>query len=146
MNKFDIVYLVCFKVYDEFTKSWKRVYKIGHTRGTIENRFKRVIKNREIIDFEIIKNIKVEPIPYIKGEYTPHYRETELHINVIEKFGGYNFYTKEKKDKIYQKNVVRFHNFYLKKNINGITEIRTYDDEEIEYCKTLFENSEVYER
>tara|TARA_Y100000592_G_C5193019_1_gene187026 strand:- start:7 stop:399 length:393 start_codon:yes stop_codon:yes gene_type:complete len=108
------LYLVVFTL----TESNKRVYKIGLHRGSnVYNRFKRELKEGIIKDFKIwisvwVNNNILEQV------------EKECFNEIVKVFGGYKG---------------RFHNFWLPKMINGLTEMRKYNDKEVRYAYKMLE-------
>jgi len=95
-------------------------YKPGITTNSqvLEGRFKNEIKNKILVSPKLITST------WFKGKSIAEEYETQLQQEVINIFSGYT--AKDGR--------VRFHNKYLPKQIPGITEIRTYDKEELEFC------------
>ena len=112
------LYLVRFSI----TGEQGHFYKIGihKTSSDVYNRFKQEIEDNIIYNFKIILSVWV-PINLLETV------EDECFKAITNKFNGY----KAKDGKI------RFHNFYLKEMINGLTEVRIYNQEEVNYAYQL---------
>tara|TARA_R110002012_G_scaffold187844_1_gene354825 strand:- start:327 stop:686 length:360 start_codon:yes stop_codon:yes gene_type:complete len=106
------LYLVVFTLIE----SNKKVWKIGYHRGSnIENRFKNEIKEGIIKDFKIWLSVWVP-------DNLLEQREEECFSEIVEVFGGYKG---------------RFHNFWLPKMVPGLTEMRKYNYEELQYAREM---------
>ena len=112
------LYLVRFSIIGEKG----HFYKIGLHRSTpdVYNRFQKEIEEGIIHKFKILLSVWV-PINVLEE------REDECFKSITNKFGGY----KAKDGKI------KFHNFFLKEMINGLTEIRIYNQEEVNFAHQL---------
>ena len=111
----------------------KLVYKIGYTsHQDIQKRFQKYIDSGIIRGFRPIASSYVEKLVLEEGEeWKQHPKEKECFDLIVSKFGGY----KAKNGKI------RFHNFWVKNDEKiGITEIREYKQEEVDYAKNLIHN------
>ena len=112
------LYLVRFSI----TGEKGHFYKIGihKTSSDVYNRFKQEIEDGIIYNFKIILSVWV-PINLLEIV------EEGCFKAITNKFGGYKAKDGE----------VRFHNFYLKEMINGLTEVRIYNQEEVDYAYQL---------
>ena len=109
-----------------FTLDGQKVYKPGITSHIdVAKRFKRVLDEGIITDFKIMKS------SYFENEEEAYKAEQILFEEIKYKFGGY-----EHKD-----GVTRFHNFYTRKKYNGITEIRKYNQNEVNHCWKYINNN-----
>lgn len=108
------LYLVSFTL----VESNKRVWKMGLHRGSdIMDRFRKEL-------FEgIIKDLKPWISVWVANDYL-ELTEKQCFDEIVKVFGGY-------------KN--RFHNFWLPKMVNGLTEMREYNYEEIQYAYKMLE-------
>ena len=108
----------------------QRVYKIGYTGySDAKKRFEELVKKKIIRGLSIICTSWVDKLTLNPGEvWKQHPKETEAFNSIIDKFGGY----KAKDGKI------RFHNFWVEKDEKiGITEIRNYNQIEVDFAKEL---------
>ena len=112
------LYLVRFSI----TGEQGHFYKIGIHKISpdIYNRFKQEIEDGIIYNFKIILSVWV-PINLLETV------EDECFKAITDRFNGY-----KAKD-----NKIRFHNFYLKEMINGLTEVRIYNQKEVNYAYQL---------
>ena len=106
-------------------------YKPGITTNpqVLEGRFKNEIKKGILVSPKLITSTWFKSAPIAK-EY-----EEQLQYEIIENYSGY----------IAKDGGIRFHNKYLREQIPGITEIRTYSQNELEYCIN-FINSTGYKK
>jgi hypothetical protein len=105
------LYLVVFTL----VESNKRVWKIGLHRGTdVDNRFKKEIAEGKIKE----EGFKIRLTVWVDGNILEQ-KEAECFDEIVKVFGGYKG---------------RFHNFWLPKMVNGLTEMREYNHEEIQYA------------
>lgn len=108
------IYLVVFTL----VESNKRVWKIGLHRGSdIDNRFKKEIKEKIIKDFKIYLSVWVD-------DNILERVEKECFDEIVSEFGGYKG---------------RFHNFWLPKMIPGLTEMREYNNKEVQYAYKMLQ-------
>ena len=120
------LYLVAFYL----VSNNKLVYKVGYTSyHDSKKRFQKYIDDGIIRGFRPIASSWVEKLVLEEGEeWKQHPKEKECFDLIVSKFGGY----KAKNGKI------RFHNFWVKNDEKiGITEIREYKQEEVDYAKKL---------
>ena len=109
-----------------FTIEGKRVYKPGITRHTdVTKRFQRSLDDGTISDFKIMKS------SYFESEEEAYKAEQNLFEEIKTKFGGY-----EHKD-----GVTRFHNLWIQNKYGGITEIRKYNQDEVNHCWKYIDNN-----
>ena len=95
----------------------KRYYKCGLTSKTnVKDRFKYDIAKYKLQKFSIIKS------GYLKGIMEEDTKEKELFRLIMDKFPKNNYI---KNGKSY------FHNEWFKEQINGITEVRKYNQDEV---------------
>ena len=106
-------------------------YKPGITTNpqVLEGRFKSEIKNGILINPKLITST------WFEGKQIAEDYEEQLQHEIIKNYSGY----------IAKDGKTRFHNRYLKEQIPGITEIRTYKKTELEYCIN-FINSVGYKK
>ena len=115
------LYLVLFKI------EGQNSYKPGITgHDDVTKRFESYLEEGIISDFKKVTS------SYFLTREEAYKAEQKLFVEVANKFGGY----KGHKDRI-----TRFHNFYTKINYNGITEIRKYDETEVNYCQDYIDNN-----
>ena len=108
------LYLVVFTL----VESNKRVWKIGLHRGSnVDNRFQKEL------DEGIIKEFKIYLTVWVDNNILEQ-TEKECFDEIVKVFGGYKG---------------RFHNFWLPKMINGLTEMREYNYNEIQYAYKMLE-------
>lgn len=113
-NKKGKLYLVVFTL----VESNKRVWKIGYHRGSdVRNRFEKEKKEGTIKNFKIWLSVWVD---YNLLEI----KEKECFDEIVEVFGGYKG---------------KFHNFWLPKMVNGLTEMREYNYKELQYAYKMVE-------
>jgi len=116
------VYLVTFKI------EGKKVYKIGITgKSDVQARFQHLIDNGTITDF------KIHLSRWVEGEDTAKERETECFTEIVLNFPENNYITGNGN--------AHFHNFWLKKKVGGVTEIRKYDHKEYLFAYSLVDKS-----
>ena len=109
-----------------FTIDGQKAYKVGITRHIdVAKRFKRILDEGSISSFKIMKS------SYFESEEEAYEAEQNLFKEIIHKFGGYK----------HKDGIIRFHNFYTKRKYNGITEIRTYNQNEVNYCWQYINNN-----
>ena len=109
-----------------FTLDGQKVYKLGITSHIdVAKRFKKVLDEGIITDFKIMKS------SYFESEEEAYEAEQNLFKEIIHKFGGYK----------HKDGIIRFHNFYTRKKYNGITEIRKYNQNEVNYCWKYIDNN-----
>ena len=114
------LYLVRFEVDN------KRCYKPGITSNIdVTRRFERSLKEGTISDFKIMKS------SYFSNKEEAYKAEQKLFGEVIDKFGGYN----------HKDGKTRFHNFWTNNKYNGITEIRKYNQDEVNHCWKYIDNN-----
>ncbi len=103
----------------------RRCFKIGITSNfDVTKRFQKHIDNGDILAFKIYKS------SYFQSYDDAYNAEQLLMENIVNKFGGYNF-----------NGEVRFHNFWSKNKLGGITEIRKYKQAEVNFAwKFIDEN------
>ena len=120
MNKIHKLYLV------RFTIEGQKAYKSGITSHIdVAKRFKIPLNEGTISDFKIMKS------SYFESEEEAYKSEQNLFKEIITEFGGYN----------HKDGKVRFHNFYTKRKHNGITEIRKYNQNEVNHCWKYINNN-----
>mgnify|MGYP001299486936 CR=1 FL=1 len=109
-----------------FTIDGQKAYKVGITRHIdVAKRFKKILDEGAISSFKIMKS------SYFKSKEEAYEAEQNLFKEIIHKFGGYK----------HKDGIIRFHNFYTKRKYNGITEIRTYNQNEVNYCWQYINNN-----
>ena len=109
-----------------FTIEGKRVYKPGITRHTdVTKRFQRSLDEGTISDFKIMKS------SYFPNEEEAYKAEQKLFEIIKQKFGGYE----------HEDGVTRFHNLWIKNKYSGITEIREYNQDEVNHCWKYIDNN-----
>ena len=109
-----------------FTIDGQKAYKVGITRHIdVAKRFKRILDEGAISSFKIMKS------SYFESEEEAYEAEQNLFKEITHKFGGYK----------HKDGIIRFHNFYTKRKYNGITEIRTYNQNEVNYCWQYINNN-----
>ena len=109
-----------------FTIEGKRVYKPGITRHTdVTKRFQRSLDDGTISDFKIMKS------SYFPNEEEAYKAEQNLFEEIKHKFGGYE----------HEDGVTRFHNLWIKHKYGGITEIRKYNQNEVDHCWQYINNN-----
>ena len=105
----------------------KRYYKCGLTSKTdVKDRFKYDIAKYNLQKFSVIKS------GYLKGIMEEDTKEKELFRLIMDKFPKNNYI---KNGKSY------FHNEWFKEQINGITEVRKYDQDEVNLAKDFIINN-----
>tara|TARA_B110000977_G_C10850637_1_gene405650 strand:+ start:68 stop:460 length:393 start_codon:yes stop_codon:yes gene_type:complete len=105
----------------------KRYYKCGlTTKKDVMDRFKYDILKYKLKNFRVIKS------GYLKGLMEDDTYENKLFNLIMDQFPENNYY---KEDKRY------FHNEWFKNKINGITEVRKYDQEEVDFAKNFIINN-----
>jgi hypothetical protein len=105
----------------------KRYYKCGlTTKKDVMDRFKYDILKYKLKNFRVIKS------GYLKGLMEDDTYENKLFNLIMDQFPENNYY---KGDKRY------FHNEWFKNKINGITEVRKYDQEEVDFAKDFIINN-----
>lgn len=109
------IYLVTFTL----VESNKRVWKIGLHRSStdVKNRFRRELEEG------IIKELTIHLTVWVDNNILEQV-EKECFSEIVKVFGGYKG---------------RFHNFWLPKMIPGLTEMREYNWNEIQYARKMFE-------
>ena len=109
-----------------FTIEGKRVYKPGITRHIdVTKRFQRSLDDGIISDFKIMKS------SYFPNEEEAYKAEQNLFEEIKHKFGGYE----------HEDGVTRFHNLWIKHKYGGITEIRKYNQNEVDHCWQYINNN-----
>jgi len=109
-----------------FTIEGQKAYKSGITSHIdVARRFRIPLNEGTISDFKIMKS------SYFESEEEAYKSEQNLFKEIINKFGGYN----------HKDGKVRFHNFYTKRKHNGITEIRKYNQNEVNHCWKYINNN-----
>lgn len=105
----------------------ERYYKCGLTsKKDVMERFKYDIRKYNLQNFRVIKS------GYLKGLVKDDTKENELFELIMDKFPENNYY---KDDKRY------FHNKWFKDKINGITEVRKYNQKEVDTAKEFIINN-----
>ncbi len=105
----------------------KRYYKCGITSSKdVMDRFEYDIQKYGLQKFRVIKS------GYLKGLMENDTRENELFESIMDRFPENNYY---KGDKRY------FHNEWFKEKINGITEVRKYNQDEVDFAKNFIINN-----
>lgn len=118
------LYLVTFKT--KSTDQWQSCYKPGYTHHIdVTDRFQSHIQSHTILDFRVLKS------SYFSSMEEAFAAEQDLIQRVIDKFGGYRP----------RDGVTRFHNFWSTTKHNGITEMRKYNQDEVDYCRDYIENN-----
>ena len=108
------LYVVVFTIVSTNRKVWK----LGYTRKKdVQKRFQK------LIDEGIIKDCKPWRSVWVEDSIL-ELEEENCHKEIVRKFGGYKG---------------RFHNFYQKEMINGLTETRIYDYNECQYALNLLD-------
>jgi len=106
------LYLVNFKI------EGKRCFKIGITsKIDVTNRFQRHINTGTITEFKVYKS------SYFNSYDEAYDAEQNLMKLIVKEYGGYN-----------HKGEIKFHNFWTKTKLGGITEIRKYDQNEVSFA------------
>tara|TARA_B110000908_G_scaffold152026_1_gene187291 strand:+ start:319 stop:675 length:357 start_codon:yes stop_codon:yes gene_type:complete len=108
------LYVVVFTIVSNNTKVWK----LGYTRKT--DVYKRFQKE---IDAGVIKDLKIWVSVWVKDSIL-ELEEDNCHKEIVKTFGGYKG---------------KFHNFWLKEMINGLTEMRLFNYKECQYALNLLE-------
>ena len=94
-------------------------YKPGITsHRDVTKRFESLIESDTIRNFKIMKS------SYFPTRTEAYAAEQKLFDLVIERFGGYR----------HADGRVRFHNFWTDRQYSGITEMRKYNQDEVNYC------------
>jgi len=107
------LYLVRFVIDNE------SCYKPGITSNRdVTKRFERLLES------DTIRNFKTMKSSYFPTGAEAYAAEQKLFDLVIERFGGYR----------HADGRVRFHNFWTDKQHSGITEMRKYNQDEVDYC------------
>ena len=110
-----------------FTIEGKKVYKPGITSHTdVTKRFQRSLDNGTISDFKIMKS------SYFESEEKAYKAEQNLFEEIKHKFGGYDDH---------EDGITRFHNLWIQNKYSGITEIRKYNQNEVNYCWKYIDNN-----
>ena len=106
------LYLVSFIIEE------RMCFKIGITSSfDVTKRFQVHIDNSDILAFKIYKS------SYFESYDTAYEAEQLLMNNIVNEFGGYH-----------HDGEIKFHNFWSKNKLGGITEIRKYNKEEVNYA------------
>ncbi len=114
------LYLVLFKI------EGQNSYKPGITgHDDVTKRFESYLEEGIISDFKKVTS------SYFLTREEAYKAEQKLFVEVADKFGGYK----------HKDGRTRFHNFYTKNKYNGITEIRKYDETEVNYCQDYIDNN-----
>ena len=108
----------------------KRYYKCGLTTKTdVMDRFKYEIQKHNLQKFRVIKS------GYLKGLIEDDTKENELFNIIMDKFSENNYIKNGKR---------YFHNAWFKEQINGITEVRKYNQNEVDVAKEfIIENTTI---
>ena len=105
----------------------KRYYKCGlTTKKDVMDRFKYDILKYKLENFRVIKS------GYLKGLMENDIQEKKLFNLIMDQFPENNYYKGTKR---------YFHNEWFKDQINGITEVRKYDQEEVDFAKDFIVNN-----
>ena len=105
----------------------KRYYKCGlTTKGDVMDRFKYDILKYKLQNFRVIKS------GYLKGLVEDDTKENELFNLIMDNFPENNYYKNGKR---------YFHNKWFKEQINGITEVRKYNQDEVDIAKEFIINN-----
>lgn len=105
----------------------KRYYKCGLTHHKdVNDRFKYDILKYKLQNFRVIKS------GYLKGLMENDTKENELFNLIMDKFPENNYYKNGKR---------YFHNKWFKEQINGITEVRKYNQDEVDIAKEFIINN-----
>jgi hypothetical protein len=105
----------------------KRYYKCGlTTKKDVMDRFKYDILKYKLENFRVIKS------GYLKGLMEDDTQENELFNLIMDRFPKNNYYKGTKR---------YFHNEWFKNKINGITEVRKYNQEEVDFAKDFIINN-----
>ena len=108
------LYIVVFTIVDTNQKVWK----LGLTRKTdVAKRFQNEINKGIIKDFKIWRSVWVK-------DSILELEEDDCHKKIVKTFGGYKG---------------KFHNFWLKEMINGLTEMRLFNYNECQYAINLLD-------
>ena len=111
-----------------FTIEGKKALKIGITSKTdVQERFQRLIDNGTITGF------KIHLTRWIDGEEAAKLKEQHCFTSMILSFPKNNYIDKDGSHK--------FHNFWLKEQVGGVTEIRKYDHQEYLHAYKLVDKS-----
>mgnify|MGYP003673858471 FL=1 len=106
------LYLVNFKV------DGKRCFKVGITSSIdVTKRFQRLITSGDIKEFKVYKS------SYFDSYDDAYNAEQLLMSEIISIYGGYD-----------HNGEIKFHNFWSKNKLSGITEIRKYKQDEVSYA------------
>ena len=105
----------------------KRYYKCGlTTKKDVMDRFKYDILKYKLENFRVIKS------GYLKGLMENDIQENKLFNLIMDQFPENNYY----------KGIKRyFHNEWFKDQINGITEVRKYNQGEVDVAKNFIINN-----
>jgi hypothetical protein len=105
----------------------KRYYKCGlTTKKNVDDRFKYDKLKYNLQKFSIIKS------GYLKGLMKDDNKEKELFKLIMDKFPENNYIKNGKR---------YFHNEWFKEQINGITEVRKYNQDEVDVAKEFIINN-----
>ena len=109
-----------------FTIDGQKAYKVGITSHIdVARRFKIPLNEGTISGFKIMKS------SYFTSKEEAYEAEQNLFKEITHKFSGYK----------HKDGIVRFHNFYTKRKYNGITEIRKYNQNEVNHCWKYINNN-----
>jgi len=96
----------------------KRCFKVGITSSIdVTKRFQRLITSGDIEEFKVYKS------SYFDSYNEAYNAEQSLMKQIISKFGGYD-----------HNGEIKFHNFWSKNKLSGITEIRKYRQNEVSFA------------
>lgn len=106
------LYLVNFEI------EGKRCFKVGITsKFDVTERFQRHINSGAITNFKVYKS------SYFSTYDEAYEAEQNLMQEIVDEFGGYE-----------HDGDIKFHNFWTKTKLGGVTEIRKYDQSEVSYA------------
>ena len=105
----------------------KRYYKCGlTTKKDVMDRFKYDILKYKLENFRVIKS------GYLKGLIEDDTYENKLFNSIMDQFPKNNYYKGTKR---------YFHNEWFKDKISGITEVRKYNQKEVDFAKNFIINN-----
>jgi len=111
-----------------FTIEGQKAYKIGETSKTdVQERFQKSINNGNITE------LKIHLSRWVDSEEIAKIKEKLCFESIKEAFPKNNYIDKDGNH--------YFHNFWLKEQISGVTEIRKYDYQEYLYAWELVDKS-----
>tara|TARA_B100000683_G_scaffold151370_1_gene146462 strand:+ start:181 stop:582 length:402 start_codon:yes stop_codon:yes gene_type:complete len=122
-----------YKIYlVQFYYEGERYYKCGVTKHIdVMDRFRYDIRKYNLEQFRVIKS------GYLKGLIEEDTKEDQLFKLIMKTFPENNYVCKKTKKAF-------FHNNWFKEKINGVTEMRKYNQKEVNFAKDfVINNSEL---